>query len=399
MSGVLRLREVAVYPLRIPMRVRFEHASATREVADPVLVRVAAQNPFDDLAGWGETLARPYVTGETQESVGQDVRTALVPALLEMRAESFAEVIEALDQLPLSVGGRCIHAARCAVELAVLDLAGRVFERSPAGVAGWMELRGFGPPGCLGAARYSGVVVGRGARKAAWLLRLQRWAGVRDFKLKVAIPGWEDRLERTAALLGGALRSGRVTLRVDANGGWTTEQALAAAPLLKRCGVSAVEQPLPRERDEDLPRLVSAEMPDLIADESLVSLDDARRLIDQKAVRVFNIRLAKVGGLMPALRMAALARSAGRDVQLGCLVGETSVLTAAGVAFLESCPQVRFVEGAFGRFLLSRDVTRRSLRMGLGARPPRVGSRGLGVDVDEAAVESMCVEGPLRMPL
>ena len=63
-------------------------------------------------------------------------------------------------------------------------------------------------------------------------------------------------------------------------------------------------------------------------------------------------RIAKNGGLLPALRIARRALEAGLDLQLGCLVGETSLLSAAGLAFLQACPRVRFVEGAFGRFLL-----------------------------------------------
>lgn len=367
------------------MRVRFEHAAATREMADPVLVQVEATGPAGDACGWGETLARPYVTGETAESVCRAIERVFAPRIEQSSFSSFAETVEFADSLPMVDGAQCLHAARCAVELALLDLSGRAFGRRAAEAAAYLELRGFGPPGALAAARYSGIAIGRG-RKLEWMLRAQRCYGLRDFKIKVAIPDWQTKLEATHRTLKGAIAAERATLRADANGGWSLEEAIDALPMLAACGVSALEQPLPRERDADLPRLAQAAEAagvDLIADESLVTEDDARRLI-AAGVRVLNIRLAKNGGLLAAWRLAALALAGGCDVQLGCLVGETSILTAAGQAFLESCPTARFVEGAFGSFLLRDDVVRRPLRFGYGGRLAPLRPAGLGVEVDPA---------------
>lgn len=394
MNGPLRIRELRVYRLNIPMRVRFEHAAAQRDTADPVVVSCTAAAPFAHLVGYGETLARPYVTGETAESVVQDIFELFRPRLAAFRAGGFVEALELADSLPAQMGGRVLTAARAAVELAWLDLACKAYQRRPADVAGWLDLPAFGPPGCLAGARYSGVVIGRTRGRLQGFLRLQRLYGLRDFKLKVAVEGWEQRLAWAAAVLGPAIASGRATLRVDANGGWSLAEAVEAAPTLERHLVSALEQPLPDANDADLPYLAERTDCDLVADESLLTIDDAQRLIEGGGVRVLNIRIAKNGGLMPALRIARLALAAGVDVQLGCLVGETSILSAAGLAFLEACPKVRFVEGAFGRFLLRTDVTRRRVGFGYGGRiRPPTGS-GFGVDVEPAALESLALERP-----
>lgn len=394
MKAVLSIRDVRVYRLGIPMRLKFEHALASRDTADPVVVACVGASPYAHVVGHGETLARPYVTGESADSVVDDVVNIFCPLLADFRAGSFAEALEKIDALPLDAGGRIIHAARAAVELALIDLACRAFGRRASDIAGWLGLPGFGAPGCIDTARYSGIVVGRSKRKLQWLLRLQRLAGIRDFKLKVATEGWEERLIWTHRVLGGAIRRGAATLRVDANAGWTLAEANEAAPMLDEHGVSALEQPLTDVHDADLPYLAEQVHADIIADESLLGPDDARRLLQCGGVKVFNIRLAKNGGLMPALRMARAVLAAKRDVQLGCLVGETSILSAAGVAFLEACPRVRFVEGAFGPLLLRRDVTRRPVRFGLGGRIRPLPGHGLGVDVDAAALEALVVDRP-----
>lgn len=389
MTAPLRIRRVQVFPLAIPMRFRFEHAAATRAVADPIVLQLAAEAPYTQHVGYGETLARRYVTGETVETVRDDIAELFVPHLLEFRPRSFAEAVQFVHELPTWIDGRLVNAARCAVELALLDLAGQVFRRRLSDVTGWLDLPGFESPGCLAAAHYSGIVVGGTPRKLAALLRLQRCYGLRDFKIKVAIEGWESRLEQAHGVLRSGLERGAVTLRADANSGWNPEQARAALPTLERFGVSALEQPLPASENARLPALAKETRCDLIADESLLTVEDAEELIEAGGVRVLNIRIAKNGGLLPALRIARRALAAGLDVQLGCLVGETSILTAAGVAFLEACPQVRFVEGAFGRFLLRADVTHRPLRFGRGGRIRRPPGFGLGIEVSEDALRRL----------
>jgi len=257
-----------------------------------------------------------------------------------------------------------------------------------------MGLVGFGAPGCLSQARYSGIVVGRTRRKLRMMLRLQRWAGLRDFKLKVAVPGWEERLAWTHEMLGAAIAKNKATLRVDANAGWTLAEATEAIETLERFGVSAIEQPLPDANDPDLSYLAEQTECGLVADESLLTLDDADRLIAGGGVRVMNIRIAKNGGLLPSLRIARMALASGLDVQLGCLVGETSILSAAGIAFLETCPKVRFVEGAFGPFLLRQDVTRRPVRFGLGGRIRPLRAPGFGVTVSATALRHLAATRP-----
>ena len=94
----------------------------------------------------------------------------------------------------------------------------------------------------------------------------------------------------------------------------------------------------------------------VIADESLCNEEDARRLIDLKACQIFNIRLSKCGGLGTATRIRRMAEKAGILCQLGCHVGETSILSAAGRHFALTVPHLSYVEGSFSPYLLVRDV-------------------------------------------
>ena len=201
------------------------------------------------------------------------------------------------------------------------------------------------------------------------------------------------------AIIGRRLRRGAASLRLDANGGWSYE---VAADRLRRWSdlpIAGVEQPLPPRQYDELLRLREATGVRLIHDEDLVTMADAERLYSLGVADGFNIRISKCGGLLPALRLAEFARTRGVLIQMGCMVGETSILSAAGLRFLENTPGVRFAEGCFGSFLLTEDVTNRRLRFRYGGRLPRIGPAGLGCTVLPEQLERLCLGRPIVIEL
>jgi L-alanine-DL-glutamate epimerase-like enolase superfamily enzyme len=117
-------------------------------------------------------------------------------------------------------------------------------------------------------------------------------------------------------------------IRVDANAGWTREQALGMLPVLKAYGVELLEQPLVPDDLEGIAavRRASPGIP-VVVDESCIVATDIPKVAG--AVDGINIKLAKCGGLREALRMIATARAHGLLVMVGCMI-ETSIgITAA----------------------------------------------------------------------
>ncbi len=391
------VQRILVWPLAIPMRRTVSHAASERSVADPVVVEVELGN---GVTGCGETLARPYVTGETVPSVQAALRGVLMQHVLGLHPTSFAEALEGADSLPfVDDNHRPIPAARAAMELALLDAYSRAFDRPLNSIAGWAGLAGFGTPGSRVAVRASGVLANRTPAGMMKTLRLLWWYGLRQFKLKVGDDGDAERLDRAYAYLRPAIARGKASLRLDANGAWSKDEAIDRLGDWRDLPLAGVEQPLARGREEDLPLLKHVIQLPLIHDESLVTLGDARRLCEAGVADGFNIRISKCGGLLPALRLAAFARRHEVLIQLGCMVGETSILSAAGLRFLEFTPGVRFLEGCFGSFLLRGYVVRRPLRFGYAGGLPPLDPAGLGVQADPARLQALCPEGPETIAL
>ena len=379
-SKTPRVDTLEVWAYEIPMRIRFEHARAARETSTGILVRLALA---DGSVGWGEGIPRDYVTGETVDGA--------VAVIRDVYADRLASDAP-LATTPVEDDGVVHNAAWCACELAYLDALGHSRGQRVADLlAGQLGLK---PHRLL--RRVSGVLGERPVAKTRRSLRLMRLLSLRDYKMKVGADADRDEanLAEVHRQLGRGLRRRRGptrrTLRVDVNGAWDLEEAVRRAPVLARYRVLAVEQPLAKGDEEALADLRHRTRVPIMLDESLVTIEGARHLVSGGCVDLFNIRISKNGGLLQSLALADLARRAGLDFQLGCMVGETGVLTAAGRAFLELVGRrARFAEGSYGRVLLRSDVTRERLSFGYGGFVRALLGPGLGVHVSRRKVRNV----------
>ena len=392
-TQIARLR---VWQLAIPLRGRVAHAGGQRAVAEPI---VAAAELGSGTVGWGETLPRPYVTGEDNTGALDTIRRVLAPVVMAIKPEGLTHAFEQIDALPRSVGGACILAARSAVELALIDAYSRHFGRPLTADAGWFGRPGWGTPGSLRTVRYTGVLASSDPARIARHLRLMRLAGLRHFKLKVAMPCDSESRQLIARRLGNALRAGRATLRLDANGGWSYEQAREQIVRWRDLPIVCVEQPLAKDDDEKLAELHRQTGVPLMADESLITHLDAEWLLQVGGVDWFNVRLGKNGGWLESLGLIGKLQAAGKQVVVGCLVGETSILSAAARRAMQVATEIRFAEGSFGRLLLAEDVCRRPVRFGVAGRGRPLRGLGWGIDVDPARVSALAAGPPQEIVL
>ncbi len=396
MLAAVPVAGLTIYSLAIPLRVKFKHALAERIGSEPIIVRLELAN---HVVGHGEAQPRTYVTGESNADVLKTIQDVFVPILLELRPTCFGDAIEAAANLPIvAPDGRPITAARAAVEIALLDAYSRAFGRSLASVAGYLEETHLGQPGSTSTARFGVVISSMDPGRIQSLVRKTRWARIGHFKLKVGDADDGARLDATVRALDRKLTNGKVTLVLDANAAWTLDEATEKLRAWQHLPITCVEQPLAKDAGKDWGELARRTSLPLMPDESLVTPDDAEAMIVQQAAGWFNIRIAKNGGLLPSLQLAVLARRHGIAVRLGCMVGETSILSAAGRWFLQPVPGVRFAEGSFGRFLLKDDVVSRSLRFGFGGRWRPMTGPGLGIDVEQERLERLALTAPTHVP-
>lgn len=164
------------------------------------------------------------------------------------------------------------------------------------------------------------------------------------------------------------------SFRVDANAGWTLEEALDIIPQLKELGVEFVEQPLAKDNWEGMKRLYHESVLPLIADESCVRENDVEKC--HRHFHGINIKLTKCSGITPARRMISRAR----ELEMSVMIGSMNESTIGTAAIAHLSPLVDYLD-ADGPLLLAEDVA-----TGIGFDPVskgRViysGAAGLGVE-------------------
>ena len=348
-------------PFRLPLRARFQAAHATLEERAGVLVQVV---DADGAAGIGEASPLPSLGGGTVDDV---------LALLERHAAALLES----GSVPECAGAAAL---RCALDVALLDLEGRrrgvpvarLLTETPARDVEVNAVIGGGPPSHV--ARY-------GAEAVA--------AGYRVLKLKAGVARVDEDIARVQALRASCPEAG---IRLDANGAWDEATARAALEACAGLGVELVEQPVPAADVEALARLRAAGVP-LAADEAAATAEAAARVVEGRAADYLVLKPMLLGGVQPALDVARRAAAAG----IGSYVTTTfdsSVGTAAALQLAAALPAGGPAHGLSTGEHLAADAAARTLvpsagRMAVPEAP------GLGVEVDEAALEAVAT-GPWR---
>ena len=395
----MRLTRLTAFHVRIPLKHKVRHASHAREDTDSLIVRCELDN---GVVGWGEGLPRPYVTGETIDNVWTLLADSDLARQMNDPFGNLSQAITVAAQIKLTVTncadpfverGCFGNSARCAIELSLLDAAARS-EGVPLSRVTELLPESFAIRETKFDVRYSAAITAM----SPWATTVRAWKiwlyGFHQCKVKVGVDGVEDAelLRRIRKIL----PASRVDLRIDANEAWTCDNLESKLTPLLPFEVTSLEQPVPHAAVEGLARVRGRIGLPLMLDESMCSLTDAHRAIESGTCDLFNIRLSKCGGFVNSLRLAALAHQAGLGYQLGCQVGETGILSAAGRHFACSVANIRYLEGSYDRHLVRERLTVQDITFGRRGVAPALTGPGLGVDIDEAALHRITVrEQPL----
>lgn len=344
----MKVTAIGMHRFEMPFRTVVRHAAAKRGHTENVIFSVRMRGGG---IGYGEACPRPYVTGESPASIcaffarhGDALRRQVIglESLLFWRDAHVAEI----DRNPAAWAG---------LELAFLDAIGRAEGRSIEQLLGLTPL--------AGPFRYSAVLGdGPGFIYRLQLLRYRR-SGFRDFKLKLS--PCQRRNRRKIAPFREAKDGVRV--RGDANNLWPDAASCVAA--LGPCDFPwfALEEPVAAHRLDDCRVIARSLRTRIVLDESFLGREVLERIACDPRDWILNFRISKLGGLTRALDLLGRCRELGLPVIVGAHVGETSLLTRAGLTLAHAAGDLLLAqEGAFGTRLLREDLAEPSITFGEG---------------------------------
>jgi L-alanine-DL-glutamate epimerase-like enolase superfamily enzyme len=368
------IKKMDIWHLKLGFQSPIKHNLATHVGSDNLVLRVTTA---DNVTGYGEGVPRTFVTGEVLHDSLAFLQAVLAPELLARKFHSPEALIIAMEDLYKQTQAWRHPAVFCALETALLDAAGLSWMLPVSELIG-TKLRQ--------SVVYSAVIPMMPPEQMQQIFNLVKMTHMRFVKLKVGTDTDLETLRMARDQLGL-----EVDIRVDANSAWSPSEAIARLKEMEPYRISAVEQPVAKADFTGLKQVQDAVQIPVIADESLCSEEDARRLIDLKACQVFNIRLSKCGGPGAATRIRRMAERAGILCQLGCHVGETSILSAAGRHFALTVPRLSYVEGSFSNYLLVKDVVAQPVVFQDGGLAHELPGSGLGIEVLEDTLNELAV--------
>jgi L-alanine-DL-glutamate epimerase-like enolase superfamily enzyme len=173
-------------------------------------------------------------------------------------------------------------------------------------------------------------------------------------------------------------------LKIDVNGVWDTNLASRHVSLINEYKVKVLEQPMMAD-DPDLAAFAGAMKSAgviLMADEAVCTLKDVEQIAAQGHYGMVNVRLSKCGGIRNSLKIIDDLRARGILFQIGCHLGESGILSAAGRALCLLCGDAVYYDGSYDEFLLKENITFENVSFGLGGKALALNGPGLGVDVN-----------------
>lgn len=360
------IASVEIIPVRLPLREPFVIAYATYPDVLSVLVRIRTR---DGAEGWGEATPDPNVTGETWFGVAETLRHDLAPALLGQDARHREAALAALDT---RIEGA--PTAKAALDIALHDLVSRAM-----GVPLWQLLGGKARE----ALRISRVVSMAPPQEMAAAASRHVADGFKTVKVKVG-DGEHPTLDvqRVAAVREAI--GPEIGLKVDVNQGWRSPGvAIGAIRAMAPARPAYIEQPVVWWDMEGLAEVRRQTGATIMIDEGCHGPRDMLRAISLRAADLVNIKLMKSGGICNALKLNAIAESAGIAAQIGTMV-ESSIASAAGLHAAIAMANVQTVEMG-GPLMLGEDVG--DARAWYARDTIRVpDTPGLGIEVDRDRV-------------
>ena len=303
----MRIEQIDLKIVRLPLIRPFQTSSSRKTHLDHVLVRVAAGG----VIGWGECASPsdPYYCSETTETCWHILEDYLAPAVLGRDWSTIEEMVGLYGKVK---GNRF---ARAGLEMACWDAMAR---------ASGVSLHSL-----IGGTRseiLSGVSLGIESQIESLFDQIDRYLeeGYRRIKLKIA-PGWDVDVVRRVRE-----HYPTIPLQVDANSAYTLDD-IPTLQALDEFDLLLIEQPLADDDIIDHATLQAVLNTPVCLDESIHSADDARKAIDLGACRVINIKVSRVGGLLEARRVHDVCQARGIPVWCGGM-HEFGIGRAANVA-------------------------------------------------------------------
>lgn len=344
-------------------------AMATIHQQSMVIVRITDDAGIVGV-GEGTTIGGLSYGDESPEGIKLAIDTYIAPLLETLDISRIGAVMAVVSKY---VAGN--HIAKCAVESALLDLAGKRLGVPASELIGGGRRRNSVPV----AWTLASGDTGKDIEEAEAMLVARRH---NIFKLKIGKRSVAADVAHVGAIK--AALGERASVRVDVNQGWDEIQADRGMAMLQDVGCDLVEQPIAKHAIAGMARLSARHAIPIMADEALHGPIEAFNVAANAAARIYAVKIAQSGGLFAAHAVGMIADASGIGLYGGTML-EGTVGTAASAHLFATFAALQWGTELFGPLLLTDDIVAEPLRYADFELQVPTGP-GLGITLDESKV-------------
>lgn len=304
------IKNIEVFEISVPLVTPFKTALRTVEAVNDIVVKITADNGEK---GYGEAAPTAIITGETKESIKSAILNYIKPSIIGMEIDNLESLMERMNSCILKN-----TSAKAAVDMAIYDLYAKKLNSPLYRILGGYKNE-ITTDITISVNEIDEMV--QDSLKAVN-------EGFNILKVKVGKEGEKD-IERISEIRKAVGKN--VILRVDANQGWTSKQAVKIISALedKDLNIELVEQPVKYWDLEGMKYVTQNTSTKILADESVFSPQDAVKIIQERAADLINIKLMKTGGIFNALKICDIAEVYGVECMIGCMLESKISVSAA----------------------------------------------------------------------
>jgi o-succinylbenzoate synthase len=306
----MKITDIRTITLKAPLKTPFITSLRRVDSLEDIVVIVECN---DGSIGYGEGAPTPVITGETMGT--------MIAAIEHIKSFIIGEEIENFDVILHKIHTSILKntTAKSALEIALYDLKAQT-QKLPL----YRMLDGTQKHFKTDIT----ISMDETEKMVADSLHAVE-LGYETLKIKIGDNPKID-IERVTAIHNAIDKN--IKLRLDANQGWTAQESVMLLHILEKKDIIAefIEQPVPADDIDGLKYIKERVQTPLLADETIFSLKDARRVLEMQAVDYVNIKLAKTAGISQALKLADLSKEYNTKCMIGCML-EGPISVTAGV--------------------------------------------------------------------
>ena len=306
----MKISNIRTTTLKAPLKNPFITSLRRVDALEDLVVIIEGD---DGSVGYGEGAPTPVITGETMGSMIATIEY-IKPHIIGKEIEDFDTVLSLVHNLILKN-----TTAKSALEIALYGLKAKAIKQPLYQMLGGTQTR-----------FKTDITISMGEIDKMIADSLHAVSlGYDTLKIKIGDDPQKD-IERVKAIHNALDKN--IKLRLDANQGWTAKESVRLLHALEKENIIAefIEQPVVADDTEGLKYIKERVQTPLLADESIFSVKDARKLLEMQAIDYVNIKLAKTAGITQALELADLSKEFGVKCMIGCML-EGPISVAAGV--------------------------------------------------------------------